>query len=211
MTTSLLLVSEQPVLCKWLATLIKPAGYVVYSCCATLADALSHVMEHRPQLILIDARFGGNRGFDVARQLMLANLVCRCIVIVPLSPDFIEQAFRSDISGYLPENPDEEEVLACLDVVRQRRRYISPTLTAYLKLPLAVASYDMQRLRDLSQREKEILHLLYQGLKTPEMAEKLGVAISTINTHKQNMVEKLQLKNRQELMVVAVQLVGSSS
>lgn len=211
MKISLLLVSDQPMLCKWLSSVIKPAGYAPCKDITTPADAFTVVRTHRPHLILIDAQFRNNQGFELARQLMLAHPLCRCIALVPLSPDFIEQAFLTDISGYLPSEPDEEEILACLEAVAQRRRYISPVLVAYLKLPVPTVTRSESLLPLLSERERAVLQLFYEGQNAPEIAEQLGIAVSTVNTHKQNMVEKLCLKNRRELMVVAAALFGSSS
>ncbi len=159
----------------------------------------------RAELVLIDVEFNQNKGLDIAQQLMLLHPACRCVIFIPNCPIWAQKAFDYDISGYLPLEPETNELIHCLDVVQQRRRYLSPSIATYLQMA-SKQRINKVYVNSLSNREKDVLQGIYNGLSNPQIADKLGVSITTINTHKQNMVSKLSLKNRRALMVVATQL-----
>ncbi|OIN55828.1 hypothetical protein BLX24_28090 [Arsenicibacter rosenii] len=192
--------------CEWLPVYADTINYRVCDYYRQADNVYDSAAAYRPDLLLVDTTMQNGQGLLLAQQLMLAYPACRTIALLPNCPALIQQAQEYDISGFLPLWPCQDELIQCINAVRQRRRYLSPHIGASMQVDTRrpVSQYTAT----LSIREKAVLQLLQKGLSNPEIAAQLGVSVTTVNTHKQNIVNKLELKNRRELMVIATALFG---
>lgn len=180
----------------WAKTL-QNAQYDTYTCPTNLTDALTIIDRQSTNVLLTEATFANNRGFELARQAMMVSPALRCVVLMPPGPLFWQQAIQTDVSGYLADPlEDEAELLHCLSEIGQRRRYISPALQHLALIP----SPDVLAIvRKLSIRYKQVLKLVARGLSARQIGIELKISEGTARTHKAKLVPILGLKSAAEL------------
>jgi DNA-binding NarL/FixJ family response regulator len=197
MIASIILVGSSEIVNTFWATKLHQASYLTYTCHTYLTDALALAHRIRPDVLLIEATFDNNRGFDLAREAMLKTPALRCVMVVPINGSFWQEAIETDISGYLaaPLN-DEAELLHCLDLVAQRRRYISPLLRRLTLLPQTDI---LAKVLLLKLRHRQVLKLLTLGKTARQIALELNLKEGTIRTYKEELVAELGVKSAAEL------------
>ncbi|WP_420151789.1 hypothetical protein [Spirosoma sp.] len=127
MTSVILLVKEQKAVADyWLKTFTE-SGHTAIICNTNEGDVLQAIRAHLPATLFIEARFGNNRGFEIARQAKLIHPTLRGVVCLPVQVAYYPAAIQTDVNGYLPETiEDPQEVFTCLNVINQGYRYVSP-------------------------------------------------------------------------------------
>lgn len=158
-----------------------------------------------PIVLLVDADFDGQRGFEIARKAKIRISTLKCLVILSSFKVYLEEALRVDINGYVTPEVSEAELEHALQVVQAGYRYIAPTILKHLNLPVYHAQYQAYQI--LSKRELEILQLLTEGKTSQQVAEQLFIEKCTVDNHKQRMTEKLGLKSRRELVYYYISYV----
>lgn len=154
-----------------------------------------------PDIALVDVRFDGGNGFRVAHLLMQLNSKTRVVLVLPPKVEYLQSALLTDASGYLPDTFDLPELDICLQHLRDRFRYISPTFAAQLHFPLPTTDPAViARLDGLSVRQKQILILTCRGLMISEIAEQLHISPDTVASHKKNIANALGLKSRRDII-----------
>ena len=121
--------------------------------------------------------------------------------------EYLFRAIHSGASGYILKNAPHEELLAAIHSIAQGDAYLYPTATKrlmseYLDKLKHGENKDSYEL--LSEREKEILGWIAKGYSNKEIAESLFISVKTVESHKSNLMEKLSLKTRPELVKFAM-------
>jgi DNA-binding NarL/FixJ family response regulator len=102
-------------------------------------------------------------------------------------------------SVYLPKNADKEEIIEVIHTVAQGKTYLSDEAASTLK----IAAHEESPV--LTRRENEVLRLIADGLTNPEIAEKLFLSLSTVDTHRKSLMRKLNIKNTALLIRYAIE------
>lgn len=123
--------------------------------------------------------------------------------------DLIVGAFQAGADGYLPKNIEKEELLEAIDSVFNNEQYISKSIADnlsrnFIKKAKYGDKYAHSKLMSLSEREIDVIKLFSEGLSYKETASKLNISIRTVEAHKNNILEKLDLKNIIELVRFAI-------
>lgn len=184
----------------WL-TVLTEAGHEAVTCENTPAAVPETLHKYRPTVLLIEASFANFQGLELARHAKQTQPNIHCVVCLPTSTDYYLQAIELNSSGYLSnETAEKNEVLYCLERISQGYRYISPRFARILLLPPV---HDVRWLQALTDRQKEILRLIAQGKTVRQIAIDLGVAESTIKTHKERLSQLAGLKSLAQLKILA--------
>ncbi len=172
------------------------------------SEAIELAMLHRPDVVLMDVGMPRIMGTDAA-QYISGKLPATRIVMVSMHSDeaYVLRALKAGARGYLLKASPEADVLAAVRAVAAGQAYFSPSITRMLVEDYIVEvqrrgaedSYDL-----LSLREKEVMRLLVAGKSNREIAELLFVSPSTIETHRNNILQKLHLHSLPELILYAV-------
>jgi DNA-binding NarL/FixJ family response regulator len=117
--------------------------------------------------------------------------------------NYIVQSVRNGALGYLLKNADQEELINAIQTVNLGKKYFNKETTELLLYNMSVQDDEVKK---LSPRESEILSHISSGLTTKEIAEKLFVSTRTVETHRVNMMKKLNVKNSAELIRKASEL-----
>jgi two-component system, NarL family, response regulator NreC len=171
-------------------------------------EAIDLAVLHKPDVILLDVGMPRLSGPDAA-QSILQKLPAARIVMLSMHSDeaYVLRALKAGARGYLLKASPEADVLEAVRAVVSGKTYFSPSIKKLLVEEYVVEaqrrgvedSYDL-----LSRREKEIFSVLASGKSNREIAELLYISVTTVETHRNNIFQKLSLHSLAELILYAV-------
>lgn len=171
-------------------------------------DAISAAAELSPDVVLMDISMPGTSGLTATAEIKARRPRANVVVLtIHDREDYLYQALRAGASGYVLKGADIRELL---DAVRSAFRgdvYLYPTATKALVadyLRRARAGEDRAGYDRLSDREREILHLIAQGRTTPEIAAELNLSPHTVQSHRDHIMTKLDLHSKAGLIKYAI-------
>ena len=183
--------------------------FVVVGEASDAAEALKLVLEERPNLVLLDIGMEGMSSFEAGR---LIGEHCPSTRVVYLTmhedPDYVAQAFRSGASGYLLKDTPAPRLLHALREIHRGERVLSPQVVSQFK---DEGTHGNERARvalrrnTLTLREREVMKLLAEGHTVRKAAGILGVSAKTVEAHKFNLMRKLDIHNKVQLVTTAIQ------
>ncbi|ANW96554.1 LuxR family transcriptional regulator [Wenyingzhuangia fucanilytica] len=150
-----------------------------------------------PDIILLDLSMPNMNGFEVLKTLRKKYKDIKAIAIsMHDDGNYIAKCAQHGAYGYLLKNTDEDEVLNAIKQVHDGHKYYNQELSKKMIDSMA----EVKSIKKLTKKESEILELLSKGLTTKEIASKLYVSTRTVETHRSNMLKKLEVKNTVELI-----------
>lgn len=171
-------------------------------------EAIELATLHKPDVILLDVAMPRLNGTEAAEYIR--DKVPRAgVIMISMHADegYVLRALKSGARGYLLKASPESEILAAIRAVRNGNAYFSPVITRML-VEEYVAEMQRRGVEDsydlLTLREKEILNLLVSGKNNKEIAETLHVSVATVETHRNNVFQKLHVHTLPELILYAV-------
>jgi DNA-binding NarL/FixJ family response regulator len=172
------------------------------------ADALKLVLEHRPDLVLLDISMPGMSSFEAGR-LIEEHCAGTRIVYLTMHEDreYVQQALRSGASGYLVKDIPAPLLLRALREVHRGGRSWSPRIETNLKDDAIRQNQAVRPVRrsTLTVREREVMKLLAEGHTVKQAAAALEISVKTVEAHKFNLMRKLDIHNKAQLVTVAIQ------
>jgi DNA-binding NarL/FixJ family response regulator len=204
-----LIADDHPLVRSGLRVLLEREGeFHVVAEAADGYEAIDLAALHKPQVILLDVGMPRLSGPDAAMSISQKLPGVR-IVMVSMHSDeaYVLRALKAGARGYLLKASPEADVLAAVRAVAAGNAYFSPGITKLLMEEYVLEarrrgvddSYDL-----LSVREKEILLLLASGKSNRDIADQLHISVATVETHRNNVFQKLHLHNLAELILYAV-------
>ncbi len=166
-------------------------------------DALKMVESHKPDILISDISMSGISGIELA-QMISSNHSATKVLILSMHNDqeYIQMSFESGASGYLPKNSDEKELAEAINVIYSGQKYITTEVS--IMLAQSMISKKPHEQYNLTSREQEILNMLVDGMSNKQIAADLFVSIRTVDTHRTNIMKKLDVKNVAELVSKAL-------
>ncbi|MEO9475493.1 MAG: response regulator transcription factor [Cyclobacteriaceae bacterium] len=170
-------------------------------------EALGKIPMLKPDIVLTDLDMPGLNGLELVQKLsMLRPAIKFVLLTMHLNQEVIKKVLEMKLDGYLPKNADEEEFKLCLAQVSQGKTYYSQKAIAALSNQATeLQKTGINKTQSLSARETEVLTLIAEGLSTREIAEKLFIAVRTVETHRKAILEKLGVNNVAGMVRIAVQ------
>lgn len=168
--------------------------------CAITMDKVS---ELSPKVILLDITMPDGNGLDLIEPIFKINNEIK-IIMLSMHEDghYIVQSVRKGAQGYLLKNADEQELLEALKTVVHGKKYFKGEVSEKMFDNIS----EHIEYKKLSNRELEVLKLVAAGDTTKMIADKLFVGVRTVETHRANMMKKLQVQNSAELIKKASEL-----
>lgn len=159
-----------------------------------------------PHVILMDISMPGMSGLEATRRLHNELPAIQVLILTMHEGDeFFFQALQAGAAGYILKGASSEDLLSAIRAVYQGGVYLYPTMARKLMADYLKRSSDEQgSYDDLTPREREVLKLIAEGLTTNEIAEQLVISAHTVQTHRQKIMEKLDLHNKSELIKYAI-------
>lgn len=166
-------------------------------------EAIEKANELMPDLILMDIRMPDGNGLEATRRIKEEMPYVK-IVILSVSDDVQDffEAIKSGAQGYLLKNMEPDHWLEYIMSIVQGEAPISRPLASKILQEFSLQKDDVSG-NNLSERETELLHLVAEGLSNKEIGEELHISESTVKNHLRNILAKLHLKNRLQLIAYA--------
>lgn len=171
-------------------------------------DAVETVAATRPEVVLMDIRMPGGDGIDACRRIRDLGLGARVIMITTSEDEKdLVAALRAGAKGYLLKDAPAEQIIDGIRAVCAGESLLSPALTSTLlaEFSALVGGETREDSRPpLTEREREVLGVLGEGLTNKEIAARLFISENTVKNHVHNLLEKLGLHSRTEAALFAV-------
>jgi two-component system response regulator NreC len=208
MTTRLLLVDDHAVVRSGLRMLLENERDVeIIGEAATAAEALEAALRLKPHVILMDIGLPDMSGIDATREIKKR---CPEVSIVALTIHEDEEYFfkmlEAGASGYVPKRAAPEELVTAIRAAATGQVYLYPSLAKLLVRDFLSGGRapDDQTASDLTKREQQVLTYLAEGANNEEIAGSLVISRKTVARHRENIMRKLNLHSRAELVRYAI-------
>ena len=202
-----LLADDHTMVRESLVGLLQAEGDVqVVAQAANGIEAVEQALETRPDVVVTDLSMGVLNGLEVIRRLRDALPGTRVLVLTMHQEDeYVLQAVRAGASGYLVKDSAPAELLAAVRALHAGRAWFGPQAAR----ALAEQLQHPERMVDdpygtLTAREREVLHLIAEGMTTKEIARKLSIGVKTAENHRGRVLAKLGLRNTAEVVRYAI-------
>jgi DNA-binding NarL/FixJ family response regulator len=210
------LVDDHPVTRDGLARLINhEADLEVCGAAGTVAGAAQEVEQHKPDLVIIDVSLGkGASGLELIKDLASRD---RRLKMLALSTHdealYAERALRAGAKGYVMKQEPTDHVMQAIRKILNGEVHLSKKMSDRMlhKMTQRHSAPTVSDIETLSDRELEVYRLLGQGRGTRQVATELHLSVSTVETHRAHIKEKLSLNSTTELLRHAVEWVHSQA
>jgi DNA-binding NarL/FixJ family response regulator len=178
----------------------REAGIAVVGEADTAERAVVLARKLEPDVVLLDLLLPRKSGYEVIPELAQVAPEARILVVSSQSaPSSVRRALSAGAAGYLPKRSSDRELVTAIRLVAGGSGYVDPELGARL-----VNDNGSPALEPLSERERDIVHLLALGYTNQEIGKKLFISVRTVDTHRAHIMRKLDLETRAELVMFAL-------
>lgn len=214
-TARILIVDDHPIVREGLkAVLSHQSDLEVCGEAASIAEALRLVDAERPDLAIIDLSLPDGSGLELLKQIKARSLPTKMLVLSMSEESFFaERALRAGASGFLHKQEARGRLIVAIHRILSGEIYVSETTNKRLLQQLSSGQppADTSPLAILTNRELEVFEWLGKGLNTKEIAERLSLGVKTVETHRQNIRDKLNRTSSLDLVRYATQWTLSNS
>ncbi len=202
---SILIIDDHPLVSDGICTMLKDVAFVrILAACKTAKDAISFLEVIRPDIILLDINLPDMDGLQLCDAIRATNKQSKIIVLTSANEaGLISQLLKRGANGYLLKNMERSELLTAIETVLMGKVFLSKAANEKLLEQFHNINDALANMPVLTRREKEILLLLQDGLTGPQIADKLFLSQYTIETHRKNLMQKLNVSNTQLLIKTA--------
>ncbi len=197
----LVVIDDHEALRGGLEALLAQAGHDVVGAAGNVASAYDLVEHSEPELALVDVRLPDGNGIDLTRDLLLFYPDLRVVLYTgETEPALVTAALDAGARGYVLKAGSMDELLSAINQVAEGGSYVDPRLDRILLSPRATS-----HVPQLSPREREIMHLMAEGLTAEQIGNQITVSVETVRTHVRNVIRKLQARNRVHAIALALE------
>ena len=169
-------------------------------------EAVDLTRQLHPDVVLMDISMPVLKGFDAARRVRKTQPGAKVLILTIYDDeDMVARCLSAGVSGYVLKDAPPAQLVYAIEAVSKGERYMSPRVAKSV-VDRYVAGTEQTRTRYdlLSDREREILVLLAEGESMKDVAQRLRLSVKTVDAHKVNLMRKLELHDRSELIRYAV-------
>ena len=199
--TKLVIVDDHEALREGLASLLAGQGLEILGAAGNVAAGLDLVEHAAPDIALVDIQLPDGSGIDLTRELLARRPELGVILYTGDSDaELLYSGLDSGARGYALKAGSMTELVGAIERIAAGGSYVDPRLDRILLSPRATA-----QLPQLSPREKEIMHLMAEGMTAEQIGNQLNVSVETVRTHVRNVIRKLQARNRVHAIALALE------
>jgi DNA-binding NarL/FixJ family response regulator len=212
MNYSVLIIDDHPLFSRGLSQLIETQkDYKVTGIAKDHDEAMNMLNELSPDLAIVDLNLGQEDGLELIKDILAVKPQTKILVLSMHDERYYaDRALKAGAKGYIMKEEAESNVSTAINTVMQGNIYLSEAeqkrhAELVQNKNVNKTSEPIDLVSTLSDRQLQIFTLLGKGLGTVEIAEKLKLSIKTIDTHKENMKEKLNCESATELRKMAIE------
>ena len=171
-------------------------------------EAIEKAARFQPNVILMDIRMPELDGLEATRQILAADDSARILILTTFDLDeYVYEALRAGASGFVLKDEPPEQLLAAIRIVAEGDALLSPAVTRRVIQRFTQLSRPAPppKLDELTERELDVLRLVARGLSNAEIGQELYISETTVKTHVTHILQKLELRDRVQAVVLAYQ------
>jgi DNA-binding NarL/FixJ family response regulator len=171
-------------------------------------EAVRQAARFDPTVVLMDIRMPELDGLEATRRILAANRLARVLILTTFDLDeYVYEALSAGASGFVLKDDPPEQLIAAIRTVAAGNALLSPAITKqvirqFARVPRPTPP---DAVRELTAREHEVLRLIAMGLSNAEIAQELYISEGTVKTHVTHVLQKLDLRDRVQAVVLAHQ------
>lgn len=169
-------------------------------------EAITVVNELNPDVIISDISMPGLNGIESVRMIRSDHPYLKIIILsMHENQEYVREVLQAGADGYVVKQSDASEVITAIRAVVAGGAYLSPNISKHLiDGYLSQTPDDIPGAPQLTTREREVAQLIGEGLSTREISETLHISIKTVETHRLNIMKKLNTKNQADIIKYAI-------
>lgn len=192
-----ILIDDDPLVLRSLETILTAQGVTVAATSQRGTDALSLYRQHRPDVVLLDIRMPDLSGIDVSDAILAENPKANILLLTTFQDEeYLTRALNLGCKGYLLKQ-NVDSLVPSLNAVLAGNTVLDAEILPSLRLKTPAAALS----DDLTEREKEILAYVAEGLNNKEIAAHLYLSEGTVRNYVSQLLEKLNLRDRTQLAI----------
>lgn len=173
-------------------------------------EAVEKALQLKPDVVILDVGMPTLNGLEATRQILKANSQIKVLILTLHDSDqVVREVLNAGARGFLLKSDAARDLVAAVEALRRDKIYFTPkvasmVLNGFLQrdsVPLSPETHGRSR---LTPREREIVQLLAEGKSSKEVAVALGLSVKTAETHRSNIMRKLELHSVSDLVLYAV-------
>jgi two-component system response regulator NreC len=176
---------------------------------ANAADAVTAARQARPDVVLMDIGMAGMSSFEATRQIRKERPDTRVVFLSMYDDeDYVSECVEMGASGYILKESPSDQLLTAIREVHRGGSFLSPRLLSRLVDDFRTGTHGpgrQPRFGTLTKREREILKMLAEGKSVKEIATGFDLSVKTVEAHKFNLMRKLDIHNKAQLVQYAIQ------
>ncbi len=207
-TLRILIAEDHPLFRKGMISLLSSVpDFELVGEAATGEEAVARAAELQPDVVLMDLQMPEVNGIEATRSILQESPSVRVLVVTLFEDeDSVFMALRAGARGYVLKDADEEEMVLSIRAVGKGEAIFSPAVAERVLAYFAASppgGVPPQAFPTLTDREREILHLLAQGHPNPSIARQLSLSTKTVGNYVSNIFTKLQVADRAQAIIRA--------
>jgi DNA-binding NarL/FixJ family response regulator len=171
-------------------------------------EAVEKAARFHPTVVLMDIRMPELDGLEATRRILAADDAARILVLTTFDLDeYVYEALRAGASGFVLKDDPPEQLITAIRIVAGGDALLSPAITKRVikQFTRVAQSAPPRGLDDLTERELEVFRLIARGLSNAEIGRELYISDTTVKTHITHILQKLNLRDRVQAVVLAYQ------
>ena len=171
-------------------------------------EAVEKAARFQPTVVLMDIRMPELDGLQATRRILAADAAARILILTTFDLDeYVYEALRAGASGFVLKDDPPEQLIDAVRTVAAGDALLSPTITKrvikeFMRIPRPTPPKELD---DLTPRELEVVRLIADGLSNAEIGQVLFIGENTVKTHVTHILQKLNLRDRVQIVVLAFQ------
>ncbi|MBU2628240.1 MAG: response regulator transcription factor, partial [Proteobacteria bacterium] len=190
-----IIADDHAIIREGLKSLLEKKGVNVIAIAKNGREAIELAITHRPDVVMMDISMPDLNGVEATAAIRHEVPNTKVIALsMHSSKKIIDKMFASGASGYILKESAFEELYDAIQEVNKGNFYLSPSIARMYvdsQENLFASIDDLPKSNEISKKEREVLQLVAEGEKTRDIAQKLGVSIKTVETHRRNIMKKL--------------------
>ena len=201
-----LITDDHPIVRQGLKQILREAfESIVVDEAGNGSEALSKIENEKYDIVLLDISMPGMNGLEVLKEIQKKNKLLP-VMIISIYPEdqYALRCLKAGASGYLTKDTASDELTLAVERILSGKKYVSPSLADKLARHLNEGTPKLPH-ELLSDREDQVMRYIASGKTATEIASELSLSVKTINTYRNRILKKMQIKNSAELIRYAVQ------
>jgi two-component system, NarL family, response regulator NreC len=205
MAVRIVVADDHTVVRQGLRALLEREGFDVVAEASNGREAIRLCATHRPEVAVLDLAMPLLNGIDAAHEIVKSNLGTKVVLLTMHTEDhLVVESLRAGVKGYVLKTNATQELLQAIRAVCRGETYLTPTISG--AIVEAFLRTDKAPENPISDRERQVLQLIAEGKTTKEIASILGISVRTAESHRSNLMEKLNIHETAGLVRYAIRI-----